>query len=71
MTGNLRHMNNVMNQRAFVKSDIKTKEVKAVEAKEESLPLVHESCNYSTFSFVAADSGLLVFAGIILYALIV
>jgi hypothetical protein len=70
MTGNLRHMNNVMNHKGFVRSDIKVRASKEVKATEESMPLVHESCNYSTFSFVAAVSGLLVFAGIILYALI-
>ena len=35
------------------------------------LPLVHESCKYSGFSLVAAAAAVLMFAGIIIYALIV
>ena len=71
MTGNLKHINKVMNQKKFSNFDMSEKEIKNVSVKEESLPLVHDSCNYSTFSFVAAVSGLITFAGIILYALIV
>ena len=79
MTGNLRHMNNVMAHRECVRADVKEKAYKSVKhteatiekSVEEGLPLVHESCRYSNFSFAAAVSGLLVFAGIILYALIV
>lgn len=37
---------------------------------EAELPLVHESCNYSGFSFAAVAGALLMFAGIIIYALV-
>ena len=63
MTGNLRHINKVMEQEN-AKNDINVKE-------ENSLPLVHKSCNYSNFTFAAWVSGALVFAGIMLYALLV
>ena len=70
MSGNIRHINNVINQHANVKAEMKREKVEKVE-KENTLPLVHESCNYSNFAFATAVSGILVFAGIILYALIV
>ncbi len=73
MTGNLRHYNNVINQNGFTDGDVrrvKKNNAKTVEA-EEALPLVHESCKCSTFSLAVAAGGLLVFAGIILYALLV
>lgn len=63
MTGNLRHINKVMEQ-----NQTKT-EVRA--EKQNSLPLVHKSCNYSSFTFAMWVSGALVFAGIMLYALLV
>lgn len=66
MTGNLRHINSVVNNQNYSRSK-KNNKIK----EENSLPLVHESCNYSNFGFFAAVSGLLIFAGIILYALIV
>ena len=65
MTGNLRHINNVINQQRI-------SSVEEIKSEEENLlPLVHESCKCSGFSLVMAAAGLLVFAGIILYALIV
>ena len=66
MTGNLRHINNVINQQNFSKVEKVEKK-----AEENSMPLVHESCKYSNFTIGAAVAGLLVFAGIILYALVV
>ena len=35
------------------------------------LPLVHESCKYSGFSLAAVTAAVLMFAGIIIYAVIV
>ena len=64
MTGNLRHINKVMEQQNISKNEVKRERV-------EELPLVHESCKYSTFTITAAIAGALVFAGIILYALLV
>ena len=70
MTGNLRHINNINN--AMSQNDFATGEVKSAKTvKTEELPLVHESCKCSTFSLTVAAGALLVFAGIILYALIV
>ena len=66
MTGNLRHINNVINQQSFSKVE----RVENVKEKN-TAPLVHESCNFSNFSLVAAAAGILTFAGIILYALVV
>ena len=65
MTGNLRHINNVINSKGFSKRE------KELTIEENSLPLVHESCKYSNFVFAASVAGVLVFAAIILYALIV
>ena len=65
MTGNLRHINNVMNHQSFSRE-------KTVKVKEENpMPLVHEDCKCSSFGLIMAAAGLLVFAGIILYALVV
>lgn len=66
MTGNLRHINNVMNQQSFSKGKIKIARIEEEDCK----PLVHESCNCSNFGLAVAAGALLVFAGIILYALI-
>lgn len=66
MTGNLRHINNVINQQSFSKVE-RTQNVK----EKNTAPLVHESCNFSNFSLAVAVAGILVFAGIILYALVV
>ena len=66
MSGDLRHINNVMNQHSFAKPERKEKIRKS-----DDTPLVHESCKCSNFSLIAGAIGLLVFAGIILYALIV
>ena len=65
MTGNLRHINHVINSKSFSKKE------KELRAEEVSLPLVHESCKYSNFAFAASVAGVLLFAAIILYALIV
>ena len=67
MTGNLRHINKVVNNQRYSKIEKKDNKL----AEENLLPLVHESCNYSNFSLFAAVGALLIFAGIILYALIV
>ena len=66
MTGNLRHINNVINQQGFSKKDGKENNFE----KSNSTPLVHENCNYSDFGLVVGIGAFLVFAGIILYALI-
>ena len=66
MTGNLRHINNVINQQNFSKVE-RTQNVK----EKNTAPLVHESCNCSNFSLIVGAAALLVFAGIILYALVV
>lgn len=63
MTGNLRHINNVM-EKNNLKNEVSTEE-------KNDLPLVHKSCKYSNFTFAAWVSGALVFAGIMLYALLV
>ena len=65
MTGNLRHINNVMNQKNFSKEKIKRVE------ENNSEPLVHESCKCSDLGAVIAAGAMLVFAAIILYALVV
>ena len=65
MTGNLRHINNVMNKKSFSKEKIKRAE------EDNSLPLVHESCKCSDFGALVAVGAMLVFAAIILYALVV
>lgn len=75
MSGNLRHINAVMNSQMFAESgkaierEVNIKEeVKSVES---SPSLVHESCNCSGFTMAAVAGALLLFAGIFLYALVV
>ena len=65
MTGNLRHINNVINQKS-----IRRERIEEVE-EENSTPLVHESCKCSDFGALVAVGAMLVFAAIILYALVV
>ena len=66
MSGDLRHINNVRNSNAYVEKN----NVKA-EKKENEPPLVHESCNCSGFSMAALGGALLLFAGILLYAIVI
>ena len=65
MTGNLRHINNVINQKS-----IRRERIEKVE-EESSMPLVHESCKCSDLGAVIAAGAMLIFAAIILYALVV
>ena len=74
MTRNVRRVNNInnaMNNQNI--SEIKNNNIMEEKEKKEekALPLVHESCNYSNFSFAVAVSGLLAFAGILVYALMI
>ena len=65
MTGNLRHINNVMNHKSISRERTKRAE------EDNSTPLVHESCKCSDFGATVALGAMLVFAAIILYALLV
>ena len=68
MTRNVRRINNLMDNQDFSKIE----NISAENLMEEkALPLVHESCNYSNFSFAVAVSGLIAFAAILVYALII
>ena len=67
MNGNLRQIKRGINSQRF--ENIKVEKNVAVE--DSSMPLVHESCNYSVFSLAAAAGAVLAFAGILIYALIV
>ena len=68
MNGELRQgrINNLGNAHLFVTSE---RESKVVE--KENMPLVHEDCKCSKFTMFAVGASLLMFVGIIVYALIV
>lgn len=68
MTRNVRRINNLMDNQNI--SKIENNSVENV-MEEKELPLVHESCNYSNFSFAVAVSGLIAFMGILIYALVI
>ena len=72
MSGDLRHINNVMNTQTLGGKNIvrraeKTSKMNA----EKETPLVHESCNFSGFSMAAVAGALLLLAGILLYAIVI
>ena len=72
MSGNLRHINNAMNTQVMgAKNNARRANNNAKVNSESELPLVHESCNFSGFSMAAVAGALLLFAGILLYAIVI
>ena len=69
MTRNIRRANDIMENENIIENIAKVENNNAVA--EEALPLVHESCKYSNFSFAVAVSGLIAFVGILVYALVI
>ena len=65
MTRNIRRTNEIMENKNITEVE------NNIVAAEKELPLVHENCNYSDFSFAAAVSGLIAFVGILIYALVI
>lgn len=71
MNGELRQrrINNIEKVQLFTMSDINDNKKDICEA--EDMPLVHESCKCSGFTMAAVGASLIMFVGIIVYALIV
>ena len=69
MSGNLRHIENATRIQNF--SKIENNDVEVKEDAVNEMPLVHENCNCSGFTMAAVGSALLMFVGIIIYALVI
>ena len=71
MSGDLRHINNVMNTQTLgSKNTVRRAEKTSKMNAEKETPLVHESCNFSGFSMAAVAGGILLCIGIIIYAVL-
>lgn len=73
MSGDLRHINNAINSQMGAGKKNTYRAEKTADAKDfaKELPLVHESCNASGWTMAAVAGALMLFAGILLYAIVI